>query len=271
MAMFEGLFNRTPQQNNTNMPNRTAAEAAGGPPVNPGQAKQPGNGNGFTPPQNPNNPSQGTQQNANSPEALQDPVAMYADLWKESAPAAGNEPPKFTLNPDTVKKVTDSLDFTQNLPEELAEKMTAGEQLSPQDMMSMMNHVGRQAYARAMEHQSTLTGQFVNMHSEHSLKGLPNIIKGHLAQNRVRNHPAAQSNPVVQEHMELIASKLSAKYPNASEEWITEQTQDYFVNMARRLKPDAFAPTAEEQKQQAANPKGAVDWDSFMTEDRSRN
>jgi hypothetical protein len=260
MAMFDGLFNRTP--NSPAPMQRSAAELAGGP-SKPAAAPGQGGDNGQVQ-KNTNN----TPTNANSPESMQDPVAMYADLWKESAPQAGSEAPKFTLNPETVKKVTDSLDFTQGLPEEITEKITAGEQFTPQDMMNMMNHVGRQAYARAMEHQSTLTGQFVNMHSEHSLKGLPNIIKGHLAQNKVRNHPAAQSNPVVQEHMELIASKLSAKYPNASEEWITEQTQDYFVNMARRLKPDAFVPSAEEQKQQQQNPKGTVDWDAFMTEDR---
>jgi hypothetical protein len=243
------------------------------PPQEPASGNQPGHpGNPFPNignngnPANNQNPAGGNQPNngnsnqpTNNPEQMQDPMKAYANMWNPATPDQNNKPPEYTINPEIMKKVTDSMDFAQGLPQELAEKLQSGEQLSGQEIVAMMNHVGRTTYAHAMNHQSKLTEKFVGLHGEHFQKNLPQQMKKYLTNQRVRGLPSAQGNPVVQQHMEQIAERLTASNPDASDEWIAEQTKNYFVNMARMISPDEF-PTSSSGRAQP----NEIDWDAFM-------
>ena len=209
---------------------------------------------------NPNTPANPDPQQNQTPNAMD----LYKGLFDAAAGEDGNSDPAPQLNisPETMSKTLERLDFTGNLPENIVGKLQNGESFDAQDIVALTNHVAKQAYAAAMQHGSTLTGKFVDLHSAHSLKSVPSVINQHLATSRVGSSPAASSNPVVQKHLQTVASQLAKLNPGATPEWIQERTEEYFVNMARQIRPDAFTPTPEEAKRQAAN--SSFDWDAFL-------
>lgn len=226
-----------------------------------------------TPPQNPapqNQPPQMPPQNqtvspegntkGNDPNQMQNPIDAFKGMWDAPQDDGTNRPPEFNINPEVMQRVTSGFDFSQGLPEELSAKFQSGEAFSNQEIFQLMSHVGRAAYSNAMNHQSKLTEKFIGVHGEHSLKNLPKLLKQHMTTQSVRRLSAAQSNPAVGEHMERIAAQLSQKYPNAPEEWIADQTKNYFLEMARAVSPDSFNQEGPGTRQL---PK-EVDWDAFM-------
>lgn len=213
------------------------APANSGQPPNPNpNSTVPGNTQPNPDAVDPNNPnSQGTS----DPNKLQGPEALYEKFFDDAAPTT-EQAPKFDIDPKTMQSVTEQLDFASSLPPELQQKMANGETLTGQEMLQAMNHVGRQAYATAMNHGSKLTERFVGMHSEHSLKSVPKTVAERMVQSRIANNPNAQRHPVVRKQMEVIASQLLKTNPDASPEWIEEQTGEYFLNLARETNPEIF-------------------------------
>lgn len=223
---FRGNQNaQTPPSPNNAVPNNSNPAVPGNTQPNPNAI-------------DPNNPnSQGTS----DPNALQGPEVLYAKFFDDAVSNdPGQQAPKFDIDPKTMQSVTDKLDFTSSLPQEIQQKMASGEALTGQEMQQMLNHVGRQAYANAMNHSSKLTERFVGLHSEHSLKSVPKTVAERMVQSRIANNPNAQRHPVVKKQMEVIASQLLKTNPDASPEWIEEQTSEYFLNLARETNPEIF-------------------------------
>lgn len=223
----------------------------------PGNQQQPGN-------QQPNpEVGAGGNPNGNDPNRMQNPLDAFNGMWDAQEPSQSDAPPQFQINPEIMKKVSDSFDYTQGLPEELAMKFQNGEQFTNQEIMQLMSHVGRTTYSNAMNHHAHLTGKFVELSNGHAQKNLPKALKQHMTASRVRNHSAAQNNPVVQQHMETIGKQLASRYPDATEEWIAEQTASYFVEMAKAINPEAFQNATGNQPG-GAKPAQQIDWDDFM-------
>lgn len=217
--------------------------------------------------QNPMQRSQSGQQGdgaTNDPESMQNPIDVYKDLWANPTQSVNEQAPQFKVAPEMIEKVTAQLDFSQNLPPELTEKLQSGEQLNAQDIMAAMNHVGRATYAKAVEHLSHLTGTYVDLHSKHSQKGLPSLIKNHLAQSKISNIPAVKSNPALQEHLKEIGGRIAQRYPDASEDWVAEQASKYFVDMARSIDPDAFTSGDANASGARRQNQKVTDWDAFF-------
>lgn len=213
-------------------------------------------------------PQQQVQQDngaTNDPESLANPIDVYKDLWSNPTQSVNDQAPQFKIAPDKIQQVTDQLDFSQNLPQELQDRIQSGEQLTSADLIAAMNHVGRATYAKAVEHLSHLTGTYVDLHSKHSQKGLPSLIKQHLAQSKISNIPAVQNNPALHEHVREIGGRIAQRYPNASEDWIAEQTSKYFLDMAKSLNPDAFIGEGTGARgQRSGQDKNTTDWDTFF-------
>ena len=206
-------------------PSKPTGNSQGGNPntqVNTTTGQPPAKGTNPNNPTDPNAPGAGNP-NPNDPANMQNPLDVYADLFDNNKLNAGApQAPEFKLSPDIVSKAASSLDFTAGLPQDLASKIQQGQALEVNDYMQLMNHVGRQAYARSIEHLSHLTGKFVDQRSQYERQGLPKELQRLLANNKVAANPAASKNPVVRAHLELISSSLAAKYPDQTPEWIAE-------------------------------------------------
>jgi hypothetical protein len=253
MGMFDSFFQKADQQNPQGQQGPQGQQ-----PFPNGQQPAP---QGQMPGQGQQNPADGQNgRPQNQEQQLPNPADLYKDLFAQSA---GNEEqaPQFSLSPELMDKTVSNLDFNSGMPDELQTKIRNGEQLSTEDIMSYGNHVARQAYKAAMMHGSKLTGTYVDLHSKHVQKGLPQMFNEHLVSNKLKSGPAS-SNPVVSQQLAEIGSRIAKKYPSATPEWIEEKSKEYFMQMARELNPDAFKPTQEQQQRVAQDQ--AFDWDAFM-------
>lgn len=208
-----------------------------------------------------------SNQNAqgNDPNNYENPLDVYAGLFdndalNKDAPKA----PSFTLSPDIISKAAGSLDFMAGLPQELVDKVQQGN-LSPQDYMEMINHAGRQAYAKAMEHSSHLTDRFVSQRSQFEQQGLPKQLQRLLANNKVGSDPAVMNNPTVKAHLEVISSQLATKYPDQTPEWIADKAKSFFMDMAKALNPNLgeVNPGAD-SGQGKLPPMENFNWDGYL-------
>lgn len=216
----------------------------------------------------------------NDPNTLQNPLDVYAGMFdnkpkvdKDGNPVQAPQAPVFKLDPKTVQDAASKIKFTDGLPPELATKIQSGEQLSNQEMMEVVQHVGQRAYATAMEHNSNLTDRFVGMRLNHEQQGLPSQVRRLLAQTQVMSDDVIQSNPALKEHFEVIADRLWSKYPDQSPEWIAKETKEYFTRMARALNPnltDEPAPQHNPRNGETTGPNGKkFDWDAYLVSQKS--
>lgn len=241
----------------------------GNPPLNQGgNQNQAGNQNvqqSQNPQQGPGtyqqNQSPGNNGSTNDPNTMQSPLDVYKNLWQN--PENTNEQaPEFKIDQKVLDNATNSLDFTRNLPSELAEKLQGLGEQGP-IMLDLLNHVGRQAYANAIQHNSLLTGKFLDIKGKYDQKGLGRTIKEQLALTGIDTHKAAQNSPIVRENLRMIAQNLTRQYPDASPEWIQEKAVAFFTEMYTSMNPqNTQAQTAEQQRKAPGGEE--FDWGNWM-------
>ena len=197
----------------------------------------------------------------------QNASSLYEGLFTPPARDPKNEPPRFNLSAEAVKKAADKMDFMAGIPEELQTEITnANGSLSLELVSKLINHAGRNAYSRAMEHGSSLTGQFVEQRVTHADQALPAHIRTHLAKSKATSGLNGD-DPVVAEHTRFIAERITEKYPDATDEDIAELTKEYFVTMARQVRPEAFA-TNDVTKNTRGTPDDEIqDYGSYLSGD----
>lgn len=254
--------NQNPNQNTNQNPNQ-----------NPNQGSSKNLAQGKQQPQNPNQianipgnqGSQNTPGATNDPNTIQSPLDAYTDLFAPSPKKEGEpEAPRFQLSPEAIQKAAGSMDFLSNLPPELAEALQSGQDVDFNTVMKLMNHVGRNAYTQTISHMSHLVDRFSDAKGKYDQSQLGTHIKGHLTRNTVENLPQAK-HPAIKEGLKVIAENLQRKHPDATPEWIAEQSYNYFVNIAQAIAPEKFG-----QQDQKANSRGGntgmadFDWDNWI-------
>ena len=225
-------------------------------------------------------PKQQQQQNQNQNQNTQDdeefdPMSLYDGLFSppDAETAKKNEPPKFVLAADKVKEAAGKMDFTQGLPDEITQKLQSGDAIDGKTLLAAINFAGRQAYSRALEHATGLTGHFVEARVKHEQQGLPNILRNYLAKSKAISGPDVSNNPVVREHMAMISEKIANKFPEATEEEVAALTQEYFTEMARAINPKAFQTQSGQDDKTRARGKDEVvvdDWASYLQPDENQ-
>lgn len=256
---------------------------------NPAMPQGDGNGSGNPnnpqqPNSHPNQPGQQQQQTGgtgsganNNPESFQNPLDVYKGLFDNTPPTDKdgkpkvNEPPAFKLDPTIIGKAAESMDFMSGLPQDITDKLQSG-QVDANVLQAVVNHAGRNAYARAMEHASTLTDKFVGMRLGHEKQGLNSEVQRILANNKVLSNPNIANNPALKEHMEMVSNQLARKYPDQTPEWIADKTQQYFQDLATAVNPDLGRP---QQPAESYNPRNGelrnkdgkvFDWGGYLKE-----
>lgn len=212
---------------------------------------------------------------SNDPETMENPLDVYAGLFsdeprkdKEGNPIKPAEPPKFALDPKTITDAATKIDFMSGLPEEVSTKLQSGN-IDAETLSAVVQHAGRNAYARAMEHASALTDRYVGMRLSHEQQGLPGQLHGLLAKHQAINNPAIRNNPVLKEHYELVSERLAKKFPDQPPEWIASQANQYFTDMAKAVNPKLG--TQDSDPVDGTNAKGETvkdgkvfDWQGYL-------
>lgn len=159
--------------------------------------------------------------------------------------------PVFSLDPKVLGEVSASMDFTQGISPELMQQAQGGDTKA---LIQMMQHVGRQAYQSAMNHNTTLTDKFVGARSAYDLKSVGSKVKSELTSSALAGAPNA-NHPVVKQELTRIANALQAEHPDSSPQQIAEAAQKYFADMYSAMNPTEAAP---------AVPKGETDWGAYF-------
>jgi len=207
-------------------------------------------------------------QNQNQDDEQLDVMSMYEGLFSppDAETVKKNEPPKFLLAADKVKEAAGKMDFTAGLPDDIVQKLQSGEAIDGKTLLAAINFAGRQAYSRALEHATGLTGHFVEARVKHEQQGLPAVLRNYLARSKAISGPDVADNPVVREHMAMISEKVAAKFPDATEDEVATLTQEYFTEMAKAINPKAFQQQTGPQNTKTRGKDEVVvdDWSAYL-------
>lgn len=204
------------------------------------------------------------QTSANSPENIDpnnkstDPLDTFKDLWHPNTQAGDGKPPAFSLDPETVKKITEQLSFAPTLTPELLKKFQEGD---AETINGVLNSTGRQAYSMLMQHLPALTDKFISARLEHDRSGLGRSVRQELTTNSLSK--LASKSPVLKQQLDTIVSQLYEKFPDATPEWVAEQATGYFTNIAKLVNPEAFKASEAEERQTAESKD--IDWAAYIT------
>jgi len=185
------------------------------------------------------------------------PLDSFAGMYDNKVRTAEETPPVFALDPTLLKNAASQLNFSSHVTPELVQKLQSGDATA---VAEAFNELGRQVYQTTMSHSSTLTDKFVGARMAHDRKGLGQSVHSVLTANSLAK--LAEQNPTLKEHVTEIGDKIASKYPDATPDWIAEQTKNYFVTVAKQLDP-SLTP-----KQKGADGKDAeedINWEEWMT------
>jgi len=164
------------------------------------------------------------------------PLDQFKGLFDNANTSGASKAPEFQLDPEAVKKLVQSMSFSDHVTPELAQKLQSGDATAMKEAFDIL---GRQTYSRIFEHLPVLTDKFINARLAHERQGLGGSVKQELTKNNLEK--LAANNPVLKEQLDSIASRILGKYPDATPDWIAEQTSKYFMDVAKSLNPKAFS------------------------------
>lgn len=213
--------------------------------------------------QNNNQQQQNQQQNGtNNPEQIQSPLDAYKGLF-DNIPDNQEQAPQFDIDLKQINGVADSLDFTRSMPDDMRESIMETFGDKAQAVEALLNHIGRQAYATAIKHGSSLTGKYIDVRSGFDRKGLDKVVKDHMTLSGVDTLEVARKNPVVRENLRMIAQNLARKYPDATPQEIQDMSQKFFKDMATALTPENIQQQQELDRKKAPGGED-FDWEGWQ-------
>ena len=190
--------------------------------------------------------------NANKPG---NPMDAYAKMFDNVA--STEAAPALALDDKTLNDVTGSLDFAGQLPAELQTRIAAGD---PKAFLEALNHVGRQSYKTALQHSTALTDKFVNVRETHTNKGFGSKVKSVLTANELAATPNFD-HPVVRQQLNDTANRIQAMHPDASPQQVARMAQDYLVQLA-----SVISPQAPQQSDSSGTGTANRDWFKYLDE-----
>lgn len=239
-------FFRTKPQTSQSQPNQQGQPASPNAQVTQAKAAQP------------NQPLDTTSKDfaAAGDQIPKNPLDSFTGMYDTKSRGTDEVPPVFALDPASLRTAASQLNFSAHVTPELAQKLQSGDATAVADAF---NELGRQVYQTTMSHQSTLTDRFVNARMTHDRKGLGQSVHSVLTANSLAK--LADQNPVLKEHVTEIGDKIASKYPDATPDWIAEQTKNYFVTMAKQLDPSLDATEVAKKKDKEED----INWEEWMS------
>lgn len=274
MSILDTLFGRAPQ-----------AQTA--PPQNP--QNQPFNPNGAPAPQSPtvpvtqigglqnqNQPTPGSQTNTlvpnssntpvqldpatGQPLAADPPMSKFKDFFSITPSTDAAKPPSFNLNPETFQAQLAQMDFaSEAFTPELSAQILKGGDEAIKAMMTIMNQVGRNSFAKAAQFTTKATEFGFNESKKSIHADLPSQLRKQATVSSLYEAHPNLRNPAVQPLVESATANLVEKYPNATENEIQSLLVEYFDGVGSLFTRE---PTQQSQREKAK--AASTDFSSFL-------
>lgn len=184
------------------------------------------------------------------------PLDSFLNLLDNSnASNQADPPPTLSFSPEALTEISSKMSFTSNLPPELSQALS---QMGDQGkaILSIMEHVGRQAYMSALQHNSAIVDKFVGMRSDYDTKRLSGAVRKEMVNNSLKSSNTAD-HPVLLAFKSMVAEQLQAKNPDATPDWINQQTQSFLTALSEASIGNASGATDNK----AASD---VNWDDWL-------
>lgn len=195
-------------------------------------------------------PQNNTESN---PDVVKNPLDMYKALYENAGKDTEPVAPSFKLDPEILNKVSSSMDFTKGVEEDLLNKALSGDSKA---LLSVMQHVGRNAYSASLEHATALTDTHLSQRQEYDTKRLNEGVRSRLTEEALTSAPN-YSHPVLKAELNRIASMIARQNPDASPSQIAKQAQEHLNNLSDALKRDTTPASAKREKE--------IDWTKYLT------
>lgn len=187
------------------------------------------------------------------------PLAQYQDLWQTSKQDEGQQSLDSSssqqLNAEDVQKIMAKQDFSAGLDQETLSAIAAGGEGAQNAFAKALNSVAQQVMVQSTMVNNKLTEKAVKEAIDAHNSKLPELLRSQSVSNHLKETNPLFSNPAVSPVIEATKQQLLAKFPDATNEQITEMAQNYVVEMGK-----AFSP------QETVNNNGPeeVNWDKFL-------
>lgn len=235
---------------------RSVLPAPAAPQIQPGQPL-PGNipaNAGATAPNNTLVPA--------APETPKPPLADFAELWKTDpnykAPSTAVLP---NIDINKINAAAANLDFTKNIPPELAARVKVGGEDGMQAMMEAVNLAARNGFTVNTQATTRLIEEGAKTQQQKIAEMVAAEIKKQAIQSSLVQDNPALTNPAIAPIVDNVRNQFLVKYPKADESQVREHLNNYFNGLRDALgAPAAAAAAKSEAKKQGI---GAYDFSQW--------
>lgn len=161
--------------------------------------------------------------------------------------------PDFASN--EFKGQLEKLNFANLIPVTAYKSLLEG---NPEEFNKSLNATLQQVMLYTMAGMGNLTEKGVMTQFDKFEKGLPDRFNQFRIRDTTSSHPIL-SNPAMAPIRELMASKFSEQYPQASQQQITEFTNKYLIAMANSINKG----TAQPAQPNTGSKEAVTDWEDF--------
>lgn len=204
-----------------------------------------------------------------------DPLASFAAIFDNKPAAKPGEEEDIPLSaagvltPETMAKLTDSLDFNTFLTQETRDLLAKGEDGNA--IFTAFNEITKGAYQTALQHSSKLSEQILEDRLGRMEAGFGEKINAHQVNSSISANELIGKSPVLKAGITMIAEKLRQAQPDADPKWITEQATSFFVESAKVLGGGEGSNPGGGEGGQGGQPPAEVDWLGFAMGDEVNN
>lgn len=203
----------------------------------------------------------GTEPTANpnpTTEQSQSPTDKFKELWSNPNQPT-NQAPNFKLNPEQLKSVTGTMDFTKSVSREDLSKIAQGGEGAIEALGNVLNAFGREVFGASAQFSSHMTESGYQSASKVIDNGLPSAIKKQLTEQHIYQSNPKLKDPALQPLIGALQGQFSAKHPNATAQEINDLVSEYMTTVVGAAFTKEEPASAATQKQ-----NGATDFSGFL-------
>lgn len=242
MSIMDMFKSSTPQGGAANQPASPATQ-----PTNPTDASNQSGVQGMG-----GQPGEGQMPGTNQTPA--NPLDAYKKMF-DNAANTGQQAPEFKLDPEVLGKVSSSMDFTKGVQQETVQKALAGDVTS---LMEVIKSVGQNAYRASIEHNTALTGAYLDQRSTFDTTKINGGVRQQLTQAELAQTPNYE-HPVIKNELNRIASQYARANPDASPQAIAKAAQTYINDLYSAMNPSQSGGDSSNAG------GGEMDWSKYLT------
>lgn len=190
-------------------------------------------------------------------------IDKHVDLWKTD-PAQQTQDtgpqPVFNISPEKLSEIASAMDFSKQLPAELASKALNGDTTA---LTSLINTASQQAYKAAIDaNTKMINAAFAQRETSFKTEVLPGLIDQHTKARAIEDANPIFRHPAAQPMLEGLKSQIISKFPNATASEVSRMAGELLHDFATSI--NGGTPEQLQAAQRKASAPAEMDWATFL-------